>query len=238
MPNAYARLGDGEWLECLLGLLPRGIAWPRESDATLVRYWHGVADVQAAFHQRLADLSERESDPSQTVERLDEWEAAYGLPDPCVPQPQTIDQRRAALVQRIADQGGQSAARYIALAALLGYTITIQELHAAVIGRARIGDPIYGTPWNFVWVVHAPAVTVTPARVGHSACGEPIASWGNTALECVLRRLAPAHTVVMFAYAPLNNAVAAGVGVVTARATIRAAASAAIVGVGVVTKTG
>jgi uncharacterized protein YmfQ (DUF2313 family) len=29
---------------------------------------------------------------------------------------------------------------------------------------------------------------------------DPLAAWGNTLLECVMRRLKPAHTTLLFSY--------------------------------------
>lgn len=38
------------------------------------------------------------------------------------------------------------------------------------------------------------------SRVGKSAVGEPLRSWGNSEMQCRLGELAPAHTVLQFAY--------------------------------------
>ena len=48
-------------------------------------------------------------------------------------------------------------------------------------------------------------LSVRYARASASRVGDPLARWGNTILECVLRALAPAHTILQFAY--VNGAI-------------------------------
>ncbi len=64
---------------------------------------------------------------------------------------------------------------------------------------AEVTAPLYGQPWRFAWQVSAPPVTVFPMTVS-SGVDEPLAAWGNEWLECAVRALAPAHTIVLFTY--------------------------------------
>lgn len=195
-----ADLGEGDFLASLQALMPRGLAWPRDPEAGLTKLLAGLAATQARQHARTGDLSERESDPAQALELLTEWEAAYGLPDPCLPLNATIEQRRNALLARIAARGGQSIAYFTEVAAALGYAVTIEEFRPFRFGSGRFGAPIYGEAWAFAWRVRAPETTVTPFRFGRSAFGEPLRVWGNASFECVITRLKPAHTALIFAY--------------------------------------
>lgn len=151
------------------------------------------------LHTRAGDLLERESDPGQTVELLADWERAYGLPDRCSPLNATIQQRRAALVARIASQGGQSVAYFVAFAATLGYAITITQFAPSRFGQP-FGLPMNGVPWAHAWQVNAPSFTVEMFAFGRDAFGEPFAWWSNTLLQCELTRLAPAQTTLLFSY--------------------------------------
>ena len=54
--------------------------------------------------------------------------------------------------------------------------------------------------WQFVWQVNAPEASIVEFDAGRSSAGEPLRSWGNELLECVINRLKPAHTYVLFAY--------------------------------------
>jgi uncharacterized protein YmfQ (DUF2313 family) len=59
--------------------------------------------------------------------------------------------------------------------------------------------PIYGDLWRFAWQVNAPATTVEQFTV-MGGVDEALQSWGNELLECLISRLKPAHTNVLFAY--------------------------------------
>jgi uncharacterized protein YmfQ (DUF2313 family) len=197
--TAAAALREPDFAAALHALLPRGLAWPREPETVQARVVAGLSAIVAALHARAGDLSEREADPSQAFDLLPDWERAFGLPDPCVGEGQTMQDRRAALLARIASGGGQSRAYFIAVAAALGYDVTIEEFRPFVAGD-RAGDPCRDSSWRFTWLVRAPAATVTVFRAGQSAAGEPLRAWGNARLECVLGRLRPAHSNLLFGY--------------------------------------
>ena len=196
----FVNLQLPDFLRFVQGLFPRGAAWPRDDDAVFTQVAQALADGVYQHHRAALNLSEVESDPYFTTALLPDFENDYGLPDPCTPLNPTLSQRRAALLAKMRAKGGQSAAYFIAVAQALGYSITIETFSPFRVGQGRAGDPLYGQGWIFAWRVHAPAVTVTPFRVGQSAAGEPLQAWGNAELECVLKRIAPAETVVQFAY--------------------------------------
>lgn len=181
----------------LRSLLPPGDLWPRRDDAGLARLLAAIAEEFARLDGRARDLV-READPRTTSELLDDFERVAGLPDPCVPDVQSVEARRSRLVQKLTGRGGQSRAFFIELAAGLGFTITITEFRRFTAVSACT-DGINADPWCHTWRVNAPSV-----RIDHmtatSTCAEPIRSWGNELLECVLTRLKPAHTHLLFGY--------------------------------------
>jgi len=127
-----------------------------------------------------------------------EWEATTGLPDACTGGGQTTSQRRTALVAKWIGQGGQSPAYFIALAATIGYAITVTEFWPHDV-KSDVEYPIYDVPWRHAWKVNAALDTVAYLTVT-DAVTDPLAWWGNAALECLLTRLKPAHTHVIFSY--------------------------------------
>lgn len=132
---------------------------------------------------------------------LSDWERVLALPDPClIGVPQSVRQRVQAVVSKLQARGGQSKSFFIALAKSLGYDIDISTFRPARAGIARAGDRLYGGDWNFTWRVNAPAVTVTYAVAGLTAAGDPLASWGNKALECRLSQMKPAESILLFGY--------------------------------------
>ena len=195
------------YLDQLQQLLPPGAAWPRDPDATLTQL---LAAIAAEF-ARLDDRAERlveEADPRTALELLPDWERLAGLPDACTGVlPTTVPERRAAIVTKLTARGGQSSAYLTALAATLGYPIAITEL-AALRSGGRCGTRANSAAWGFAFRVDLlpPAGSVDPSivdrrlRAGAGRAGERLRSYGSPALECVIRRAAPAHAAVIFAY--------------------------------------
>jgi uncharacterized protein YmfQ (DUF2313 family) len=138
--------------------------------------------------------------PPTADELLPEWEASLGLPDPCAGESPTIALRQAQVTARISAGGGQSIAYFVNFAKTLGYDITIEQFSPFRVGVSTVGSPLYGDAWAFAWQVNAPQFSISYFSTGISAVGEPLATWGNTVLQCELRRLAPAHTTVIFNY--------------------------------------
>ncbi|MCX7061329.1 MAG: DUF2313 domain-containing protein [Gammaproteobacteria bacterium] len=166
----------------LAALLPTGAAWQPSPETLLGRLLLAIGSELARVHAR-ADTLRIEADPRSTTELLPEWEITAGLPDPCVSGPQTIEQRRAALLARLTGTGGASRAYFIGVAAAYGYTVTIEE------------------PALHTWRMRsAEAVGISRFRAGLSTAGDPLASFGNEAFECLFNRIKPAHTALLFAY--------------------------------------
>lgn len=130
---------------------------------------------------------------------LADHERVLDLPDTCAGgYGQTQAERIAAALSKIRQRGGQSRAYFISVAKALGFAITIEE-HAVYTCESPCDQPICDEPWRFAWTVRGPEVTVREFAC-ESGCADPLASWGNAALECVIKRLKPAHTFVIFAY--------------------------------------
>jgi uncharacterized protein YmfQ (DUF2313 family) len=192
-------LTSSDYLRAFQGLMPRGRVWPRDPDAVQTQVFTGLTQIYGRQTARSNYLLV-DSFPATTYELLPEWELTLGLPDPCAGESPTVQQRRAQVVARLANAGGQSAAYYIGFAAQLGYGITITNFAPFRCGQSRCGQQLGNTDWFFVWSANAPLNTVVRFAAGQSAAGEPLASWGNTVLQCELSAIAPAHTVLQFRY--------------------------------------
>jgi uncharacterized protein YmfQ (DUF2313 family) len=221
MSDRHLRRGGDEYTDALAGLLPRGVAWPREPTSVLMKLVAGLAEIWGYVDSRAADLLETETDPRSAFETLPEWERAFGLPDPCVAEPLTIGDRQKALVAKMTTEGGQSRAFFIALAATLGYTISIREYSPFMCGVSQVGDTrptgTAGEPFRweigppemrFYWTVKVGVVRLTWFRVGggggQTGVDPHLRIALATDLECVLRRWKPAHTDVLFDYSSLG----------------------------------
>lgn len=188
------------FLAAVQSLPPPGRAFPRDTDTLMATVFTPPANAISNVRAAALQLINVEADAALTLELLADWEADYGLPDPCSPLGGSVDQRRASLLAKIASIGGQSPAYYIAVAAALGYTITITEYKPFRLGWSSLGAPLLGPGWQFVWDVNAPTITTSRFTLGSSALGDPFWTLGNTELECRIRAIAPAHTMVRFQY--------------------------------------
>lgn len=188
------------YLSQLQALLPRGLAWARQQTGVLPRLLLAWADELARVHRRCDELVQ-EADPRTTTELLQDWERVAGLPDPCVTISQTIEQRRAALVSKLAYAGGQSRAYFISLAETLGYPgATIDEFSITTCND-DCNDALYSIADLFTWRLNLPASTGGVfVMTCNSDCNSALQSWGNEALECRVNKFKPAHTSVLFAY--------------------------------------
>lgn len=191
-------MGLEKYTAMLQNLLPLGLAWPRQPGTNMENFLSALAVELNRVDTRVEDML-REAYPLTTSELLTDWERVTGLPEECEGLAETVQRRREAVNQKLSMIGGQSPGYYINVAARLGYEITITEFRPFVAGD-EAGDPVYGDDWAYAWQVNAPEETVKYFNAGEGNAGEPLATWGNTLLECVISRLKPAHTVVLFAY--------------------------------------
>lgn len=188
---ALCGLSADDFHALLIDLLPRGPAWPRIAGTVLWNFWFVPADEYAAVMASDCHLL-AESYPCGAVALLPEWEATVGLPDVCTQAywPVPVDQQQELVCAKLAARGGQSRAYFIALAAAYGFTVTITEHPPWRLGLERLcptgGAGAIGPvgACQFWWAVNVQAVGPFEPAV----------------LECVIRRAAPAHTVVTFTY--------------------------------------
>jgi len=218
--DRHVRRSGSDYATALSALLPTGIAWPRDAASLLMHTVSGLANVWGFVDGRAGDLLERESDPRATLEMLDDWERAYGLPDLCVNEPQGITARRAALLRRITTIGAQSRQYFIGLAKDIGYDINITEYSPFQIGVSHVGyTKGYNkdAPSRYRWYLGPPEMrffwTIDVGKLAefyfHCAAGQcgidPLLRNGKaTDLECIINRSKPAHTIALFDYSHLH----------------------------------
>ena len=186
----------------LQALLPLGSAWPRHPEATLTRLLLALAEEMARIDYRGAQLVD-EALPERVFELLADWERVCGLPDTCsAGVATTLQERRDTVVAKLTFQGGSTKAYFIALAAALGYVVTIDEFEPFLCGRDRCGARLMGGhAVRYQWRVNVPDPRYTAFRTGVSSCGERLGKISRAEdLECKLKRLKPAHTHLIMSY--------------------------------------
>ena len=196
---------ENDYLAQQQALLPVGFAWNRDADGIASRILAGLARVWARLHNRALALAD-EADPGTARELLPDWEENLGLPDECTKDTATtLQERRAAVVEKYTRKGNQSVARFYQIAAELGYTVRIQEHRPFICGISRCGasgDVLSGgAESRFVWTVTVDGPRLTRFRCGVSAPPERLLKITRAAdLECRLRRAGYAHVLPVINY--------------------------------------
>jgi uncharacterized protein YmfQ (DUF2313 family) len=174
-----------DYLAAMQALMPRGDAWPTDAGTTQPEVLSALARTFQRSNVAAANLL-IDAFPATPVKLLPEWEETLGLPDPCAGEAPTLQERQAQVLARFANGGGQSKRFFIALAATLGFQITITQYTGA---NAHL------------WQVNAHNTNPVWFRAGISTAGEPLEAVINSdVLECVFNELKPAHTTVRFSY--------------------------------------
>lgn len=185
----------------LRALLPIGPAWDREFNPEVDQLLGAAARELAREDLRAADLL-AEAAPETVRELVPDWERVMSLPDPCMGESPSFDDRQLAVRRRLLEVGGQSPAYFVDLAFSLGYPqARVIEHRAPRFGRARFGTAHFGT-WTaqFMWTLDAGPRLRLGRRFGASFWGQRFGADPGGALECVVRRSAPAHTLETINY--------------------------------------
>jgi uncharacterized protein YmfQ (DUF2313 family) len=185
-------------------LLPRGRVWHRGWGTLQAQHLLTLMPTWARLHQRANELIAEVFPCSVAPEMLPEWEATLGLPE-CGPLG-TIQQRQAAVCAKFAMRGGQSIPYFEELLAAHGYDdVTITESTDGFAFRVDVNHvetPLAVGGSIFHWSITVPSTPVVYYfAVDHSTAEEPLASWGDDYLQCLVDRYAPAHTTVTVGYA-------------------------------------
>lgn len=169
-----------QYSQAARAMLPPGRAWNRQDGSNQASFCDALGDVYADQDgdsvQMLADFF-----PATATQGITEWNETLGLPDPCggTPASQAINQQQ--IVAKLAATGGQSVPYYTALAAALGFQISITEFSPTLIGDDAPAGMITKTAdWAYTWRVNILNSETAPAD--------------TTMLQCLLERYMPAHT--------------------------------------------
>lgn len=182
-------------------LQPPGPAWDPdlypEQDAILSALAREFARIDARAH-----ALQNEMFPGTISELLPDWERVMKLPDECMGATALQGERKAEVLRRFTEAGEQRPDYFVAIAKRLGYPdARVVEWRTPRWGRSRFGTARFGG-WNaqFVWEMRLGARRPGCARFGFSVWGNRFGANPNDIIECVIRRYAPAHTLVLFRY--------------------------------------
>ena len=188
------------WLAALQALLPPGRAFTRNPDSFLTKVLSSIAAMLLAAQLWLEDVL-YQADPRNATSMLPRWEEFFNLPDKCTPAGQQLVDRQRAAYQRLLEQGGQSRAYFIDLAAMLGeQNITITEFKRFTC-NSNCNDALYSEADCFVWQVNIPRVAQNIQIFNcNSPCDSSLHAYLASVIECAFNERRPAQTDVIFAY--------------------------------------
>ena len=192
-----------EYVGMLKELLPHGVAWPRGDSTSLYALMFEVWGAELARVDARARALITEDDPRFAIETFQEWLDEWGLPDDCIRAWSDANDStlRKLLLWKIQTVGSQNWQFFADLAAMFGYVITIDEFNRHSV-RSRTSDVLSEEMWPHTWRVNVLAAQGS-AMTYHEVTGdakEPLAWWGDSLIECLIKRYAPAHCTLIFAY--------------------------------------
>ncbi len=196
------------FIHSFMAMLPTGGVWPRSPDSTLYKTVSGLMTGVASWMARVSVFLNRESFPPNSLELLPDWEQALGLPEPCFPAVQSTEARQLQVLEKLARRPGEaSRAYFIAIAARLGYQISITEYKPFLAGLSQCGSAqwmLAPHSMRYVWRVHVPDPRLhwfhMGAGGGKAGFDPQLRITRAEDLECILNKLKPAHTKLIFDY--------------------------------------
>lgn len=195
-------LSEKDYAHLVNALLPRGLIWSRKKGGVLDSILFSLSSEAARVDARARALIE-ESDPRTSVEELERWFADHGIPSECVAAiaDPSLEQMRQELIAKITSNSGLTAKYFEELADVLGYSAkvtTFEEHHV----EHDVEMPLADEKWIPVFTL---GITISNDSGFDEFTTEwdaeqPLARWGNSLLECLIKALAPAHVEVIFIY--------------------------------------
>lgn len=180
---AAPQFSVNDYVSAMQALLPRGLAWPRDSGSVLTSTLTALAPAYYRTNAAAIHLLEV-AFPATVDDLLPEWNATLGLPGLVGYTGNDLPTQQRQVVAALTDSGGQSADYFVDLASTLGATLTVSFYRPYTVD-SPVDVPMYGAAWAFAW------------QVSGAVVGDYIA------LQTLFERYKPAHTVIVWnLYAP------------------------------------
>ena len=188
--GALASYSADDYLAAFQALLPRGPAWPRETDALQTAVFRALAQ---SVERLDADANELISNlfPGTSFTLLDEWEATVDLPDQAAgPAPSTAKRQRA-VAARLAGSQGFSRNAIRTFCGVLGYDVALFPLNTFRVEQATVEQGLADEQW-----ANTVAFNLTPSAA--PPFSDALTAWDLAFCISGLRRMAPAHLALIF----------------------------------------
>lgn len=180
--------------------MPDGAVWQNKfnDQSNLGKLIVGLATEYFRISVMIENIM-REIDINQTNDLILDWQQSVGIPDACLPISGTLEEQRRDILLKLTNYGGiQTAAEFVALAALFGFTASLSN------GVANGTFPLEFEVRFFdsrKSAVHTIIVDLEESRAVF-ALDFPIEFTSGVLgiIECLFRQLAPANCQLLFRY--------------------------------------
>ena len=135
--------------------------------------------------------------PDQTIKFLDEWEQTLGIPDDCFSGTGTLNDRRTAILTKLAALGVQTADDFVELAAVFGITVQVLSGIDAISFPIQFPGLFFNTAREARYTIF---VVFTVPAANRFPYTFPIVFGGSAIaiLECLFNKVRPANCQVIF----------------------------------------
>lgn len=188
-----------DYTDLLYNLAPPGIVLSPEKTSTSYKFLSGLAAELLRVDQKINDLI-IESDPRTATLTIDARYAEAGLPDPCRGMAATYQEKKNDILGKWTSRGGASAKYFIDVVNAYGIVAKIKDAisGAFYIDETRIESRGIEDSFVHTWQISFLNLNKTFFRAGESLAGEALETSATTSLACIIEKLKPAHTTVLY----------------------------------------
>lgn len=158
----------------------------------------GLASQWLRFRDTANEIYD-EYDPENTTDLIEEWEEFVGIPDECLSNDGTLEQRRLNILLKLAGINATTAKQFETIAEVLGYTVTVET------GIDTSTFP-FTLPFILLSAAEAPFTIVVTLDAADAPSGFPLTfpfsltDGTPDILLCFFEKLKPANTNLVFRY--------------------------------------
>lgn len=191
---------SSEQTDVLAGYLPndRLHALKNKEGSNLRKVLVGLAAQWGVFRDSINEVYD-EYNPNNTTALIEEWETFVGIPDSCISNTGTIEQRRLNILLKLSGINATTKKQFETIALTLGYTVVVET------GVETSTFPLK-LPFILLSAGAAPFTIVVTLPASLAPSGFPLtlpftlASYAPSILNCFFQKLKPANTNIIFRY--------------------------------------
>jgi uncharacterized protein YmfQ (DUF2313 family) len=191
---------SSEQTDVLAGYLPndRLHALKNKEGSNLRKVLIGLAAQWGVFRDSINEVYD-EYNPNNTTALIEEWETFAGIPDSCISNTGTLEQRRLNILLKLSGINATTKKQFETIALTLGYTVVVET------GIETSTFPLT-LPFILLSAVAAPFTIVVTLPASLAPSGFPLtlpftlASYAPSILNCFFQKLKPANTNIVFRY--------------------------------------